>query len=509
MSKFLGGKLDNQEIRQRIYTYEFSSGYKPSKELVNSAIEQFWFHDYYNSIISDEWFLAIFPKFLDKHKPGKFNRYDFYAFLINQITENKTERLGLQRIALEFEKAQVDRIKTDAYEHFLEDIEAPDGLFSISWFENKRLAKIVKEDNKSLFAWEHHTLTEFLVAEFLIQQKNSFQEFQKLAILSQEGIVAFKPSWSGVLRFLMESKYAQEITAWLMQFLDEYSDNIDDNLAELLVFEGLNTSKSFYFRIFNLVYNTYFERQVWLPIWTRHRLSRFVDTEIYKRLKTDIKKWPQQTETYVKRSNAIMVIEGLLENKNSLLTTKEKEYWKKTLVNFCNKPGDGGNGVLQRTCLSALAYFKDGSIIPKVAKSCFENTQDSLVRDEFIQLCYNSAPNSRYAIDYLVEGIKKGATIYARHGLYEITTKSAISAIGLASSLRKLKNLDVRFSRNIDKIVKDLVEFQVEDLMQKKNVDSLMELDKASLTDLLRLYTLVEEYEEVELIENILSFNKI
>lgn len=80
---------------------------------------------------------------------------------------------------------------------------------------------------------------------------------------------------------------------------------------------------------------------------------------------------------------------------------------------------------------------------------------------------------------------------------------------GLSQKVKfELKNLDVRFSRNIDKIVKDLVEFEVEDLMQKKNADSLMELDKDSLTNLHRLYALVEEYEEVELIENILSFNK-
>ena len=80
--------------------------------------------------------------------------------------------------------------------------------------------------------------------------------------------------------------------------------------------------------------------------------------------------------------------------------------------------------------------------------------------------------------------------------------------IAQANGSLELKNLDVRFSRNIDKIVKNLVEFEVENLMQTKNAYSLMDLDKTSLTDLHRLYVLVEEYEEVELIENILSFNK-
>lgn len=47
-------KLDNQEIRKRILSYKFSSGFKPSGNLVKSILDQFWFHDFYNSFISDE-----------------------------------------------------------------------------------------------------------------------------------------------------------------------------------------------------------------------------------------------------------------------------------------------------------------------------------------------------------------------------------------------------------------------------------------------------------------------
>ena len=87
--------------------------------------------------------------------------------------------------------------------------------------EKNHLGKIGERDKHKLFIWQHHTLTEFLVAEYLLQQENLLDEFQKLAVLEQEGITAFKPSWSGVLRFLIESSKGNYIIKWLIEFLEE------------------------------------------------------------------------------------------------------------------------------------------------------------------------------------------------------------------------------------------------------------------------------------------------
>ena len=46
MSDFLEGKLDNQEIRQMLSEHKYSSGFKPSEELLDDIIEKFWFHDF-------------------------------------------------------------------------------------------------------------------------------------------------------------------------------------------------------------------------------------------------------------------------------------------------------------------------------------------------------------------------------------------------------------------------------------------------------------------------------
>jgi len=427
MSDFLDGKLDNSEIRQGLLEFKYPSGFKPSPKFIDSLIQKFWFHDFYNSFISDEIYLNHLTKFLESKKSSTFKRFDFYEYFFDQIVENKKDRGSLQKIALDFEKNQTDAYTPDDFQKLLSDLEVKDNTLSLDWMEKNHIGKIKERDNKELFILEHHTLTEFLVAEFLVVQNDTISEFQKLAVLNEEGITAIKPSWSGVLRFLLESKKSNEAFNWLVGFLEKNDDGLDDNLSEIITFNELRPSLSRRKKVFKLIYNTYYDKLVWLPVWTRTRLSRFIDPESYKKLKRDdIKKHEIQTATFIRRGNAIAIIEGLLENKSPLISTKDKDFWKKTIINFANNPDDSGNGVLQRTCLGALSQFKEEGVIKPVSKSCFDDTSDSLVRDEFIQLCMASAPNSKIAIDYFIKGVKTGHDIYPRHGLYLITEARSI-----------------------------------------------------------------------------------
>ncbi|EKD57458.1 MAG: hypothetical protein ACD_57C00287G0001 [uncultured bacterium] len=427
MSDFLDGKLDNPEIKQRLLEFKYSSGFKPSLKLVDSIIQKFWFHDFYNSFISEEIYLNYLIKYLEEVRPTNFNRFNFYQYFFSKIANSKKDRVVLQAIALDFEKRQLDALSEEEYKKLLDTLGVKSNKFNVAWMEKNHLGKFGEREKQRLFILEHHTLTEFLVAEYLLNQNSLITEFQKLAVLDQEGITALKPSWSGVLRFLLETGKAQSVFEWLIMFLDKNKEGIDDNLSEIITCSDLVLSSKLHKKTFDLIYNSYFERLAWLPVWTRTRLSKFVDAGSYKKLRDDdIKKHQNQTATYIRRGNAIAIIEGLLESKSQLVSKKEGEFWKKTIMDFANGPDDGGNGVLQRTCLSALAYFKDEKVIVSVAKSCFDNTRDSLVRDEFIQLCMASAPNSKIAIDYFVKGIKTGHDIYPRHGLYLIREAKSI-----------------------------------------------------------------------------------
>ncbi len=419
------GKLDNQKIKQKIRRRNYSGNYKPSESLIQDIIEQFWFHDHYNSLISDELYLSFLLSYLKSTKPREFSRYDFYKFIFDQIDKEPSGRVILQQIALAFEKQMSDAMLPDDYTTLLQGVgNIPDGKFDALWMDKNHLAKIGKRDEKELFIWEHHTLTEFLVAENLVNQDEKvIEEFQKLAILKHEGVTAFKPSWSGVLRFLMESEKGQKTIVWFMDFLEKHPDNLDDNLAELLVYEIKGQASKLGQRVFNLIYNSYFDKVTWMPIWARVSLSKFVDKQSYERLKTDIKVWSNKTETFVRRGNVVSIVEGLLKDKNKLVSANERKFWLSKLIEFANSPDDDGNGVLQRHSLGALAQYKDEKIIPKVAQKCFKETRESLVRDEFTEFCIATNPNSEEAINYFIEGTP---SIYARHGLYQITSQKGI-----------------------------------------------------------------------------------
>lgn len=418
-------RLENSEIKRRIFAYSYSGSYKPSVKLVDNILQQFWFHDYYSSFISDEFVLTHLITFLDKTHPRTFNRYDFYKNYFDSTTPVNL-RPDLHKLGLAFEKLQNDAIKPHEYEELIEKIGLSKEKFSIDSLRHYHLADLGERDSVQLLIWSQHTLTEFLAAEYLASQNNPATTFSDLAILSQEGIVAFKPSWSGVLRFILESSCKDQILDWLLTFLEQNQDSLDDNLSELIVYMNAKPKPSIKSRIFNLIYNSYFERVVWLPTWASSDIARFVGVDEYARIKSDLKEWPGRVETYVKRGNAIVIVEGLLKEKNSLLNRKELAFWRKTLIYFATHPSDDGNGVIQRHSLGALAQYHDEKIIPLVGKVCFDETKDTLVQDEFINFCISTAPESREAINYLIKGVKGSSTIYGRHGLYKIKSKEAI-----------------------------------------------------------------------------------
>ncbi|MFA6917308.1 MAG: HEAT repeat domain-containing protein [Candidatus Gracilibacteria bacterium] len=67
-----------------------------------------------------------------------------------------------------------------------------------------------------------------------------------------------------------------------------------------------------------------------------------------------------------------------------------------------------------------------------------------------------------------------------------------------------LKNVDVRIYKNIDRIVRYIVSLEVNKIIKKYKVKHLSSLKKEHLEALKWLYCLIEEYDEVELINNLI-----
>ena len=417
------GKLDNQEIRKQILELTKKLKIQVNPKLIDTVIDEFWFHDFYNHFIGDKEYFKTLLKYLEKSEFKEFNRFDYYSFLFNK-TIKKSEQESFYKLALFFEKRQTDRLELKNFDKKIKELGLTIKTYGVEVLKKKHLIKIEKVEEVEYCIWEHHSLTEFLVAKWLLEKENLIDEFVKLAILEQEGITAFKGSWVGVLRFLLESNKQKETIEWLLDFLEKFPDNFDDNLGELITFVIDKQNIQINSRIFKLIYEYYFKQLTWLPVWTRSNLSKFISAENYQRLKKDIKQWPKKTETFVKRGNVVAIIGGMLEGKHSLINKKEKDYWKKTLIKFAIKPNDDGNGVLQRHCFKALEYYKDENIIKQLEPLNLLGSTDSLLREAFIELC-SSMPNSKVAINNLIEGLKNGSNIYARHGLYKITNQQA------------------------------------------------------------------------------------
>ena len=419
------GKLDNKLIREKIAYQAKKLNFPIKTEFLDQIVEDFWFHDFYNHFIADKDYFNYLLKYLERNKFKVFSRFDYYSFLFSKLLK-KSEKDNFYQLALFFEKQHSDRLESKEFNKLIKRLSLPLKVYRDEELRKRHLVKVEKVEETNFVIWNHHSLTEFLVTEYLLGKENPIEEYIKLAVLEKEGITAFKPSWSGVLRFLLESSRKEEALEWLLTFLETYPDNFDDKLGELISFTVDKPDKKTKTRVFNLIYQTYFDQLIWIPVWVRSNLYKFIDADSYRRLKQDIdKRWKTKTEAFVRRGNVVAVVDGMLEGKHPLINKTEKDNWKEIFVEFIRKPEDDGNGVLQRHCLSALENYKNEEILTKLISAKLLDSGDSLVRDAFISLC-NSMSNSKIAINCLIEGIKKGSDIYARHGLYKITNKTSL-----------------------------------------------------------------------------------
>jgi len=70
-----------------------------------------------------------------------------------------------------------------------------------------------------------------------------------------------------------------------------------------------------------------------------------------------------------------------------------------------------------------------------------------------------------------------------------------------------LKNIDVRIFKNVDRILKHLVAQEIKKLLDRKKAEILKDLEHRDLLTLRWLYSLVGEYDEVEVIDSLIKSN--
>ncbi len=406
--------LSNEEIRDDL----IEEGYE--LRLIDSIIQQFWFHDWGNSFISNPKHFELLKKYLLEKKSSTFSRFEFYTFFYNNQVQNYQKfTLPLQRIALIFELMQTDNIDIESFQEILKGLGVSE-LISLGSLEESNLITIVEENNKEIVKWVHHTLTEYLAAIYILDQRNPNKSLNKYMCSSESGTVTFIPSWTGTLRFIVE-KSPELVIDWLETGLKVNLDFLNDQVSEVIVFSTPTSIQEDYKRkLFHLVYDSYQDKKWWIPVWAYHKLYKFINRESYTNIKKNV-----NAEGYEYRGNIAAIIDGMLQNDHSLITADEKNFWRNILINYANEITP--KGVLQRHSLAALENFVgDSSIIKAVAVN--DESNDNLVKEAFLNMCKAVDPNAPISIKFFIKGISEDTShIYARNALYAISTKDGVT----------------------------------------------------------------------------------
>lgn len=414
------GHISTKEVRKQLLSSSSWGGPKISKDDVDNIIGTFWFQDYYNNFITIPDVFEQLKQYLIKNKKIS-SRFNFYQFYIGQLISSKTELDELHRIGVEFELLQKNDFDVDLFAQVIKKTKA--SKINLNWLKNKQLVWEIE----GKLSWAHHSITEYLAADYIISQKKPIQTVRNLIVLhvDEDNSDNIKPSWLGVVRFLLESSIGEDILNWLLDTLEVFPTNLTEDLANVLAVSGPNISNpNQKQRVFNIVYDTYQTRKIWLPVWARKDLVRFFTIDQLKKLENHIKQSKDAVETYVHRGNVVAVVDQLIREK--IITKPEQvTLWKNRFITYALDKND--NGVLQRHSLHALSQFpeKDGLLIAKLMPIL--ESPDSLVREAFIQYCYESAPNTHESIDVMVKAILSKSKIYGRYGLYAINTTTGFN----------------------------------------------------------------------------------
>lgn len=409
--------LSNEEIREQLG----KEGYSP--ELIDSIIDQFWIHDWGNSFISIKENFAVLQKFLAKEKPKTFSRFNFYTFFYSKSVPNYEKiSKSLQKIAAVFELMHTDRVTSGEFEEILKELNVTKEI-SLKFLVEANLVENIEEEKKQVTRWTHHTLTEYLSAIYILEQKDILKSVDRFMCNSESGPITFIPSWAGTLRFLVE-KEPDTLIDWLAENLKANPDFLNDQMAEVIVFDITSEIPEDYkTKLFHLIYDTYQEKKWWIPVWAYHNLYKFINAQIYQSLKKNA-----DNDSFEYKGNTAATIDGMLKNHHSLITPpEEQKFWRDKLIEYANDKNT--NGVLQRHSLAALENFSgDSSIVDAVAAN--DKSSDTLVKEAFMNLCKTIDPNNPVSIGFFIEAISDdSAHIYARNALYSIDSKEGITTL--------------------------------------------------------------------------------
>jgi hypothetical protein len=408
-----------------------------SEEQKERMFQLFWRADSYNSIISYRTYLNHLKSFLHKNPNRAFSRPDFYKYLSEKLVDKDTLS-KLAEIAASMELLETNFLTEGDFDQLLSELKMTRDQIKFEFLVKTEVLKIVpptEQRAEKTIEFFHHTVQEYLAVIFISSFDDPFQKLLELCTINVEGKMSVKPSWYNVIRFILEAnnQLKDSVLDWLLKLGKEDTENVVNELYSVAItsvdIDNISTTQRS--TIFELIYNTYLHRLLWLPLWTRNPLAKFITDEQINGLKDSLADFKPSSdkERYLHLGFVAEIIGGLLELTPERVE-KDRKFWLKNLTKWANDKND--NGVLQRNSLHALKFFKSederqNELLVESVKDAYDSG-DELVQQVFLQFASEVAPNSKLTIDFIERGIvDEKVTIYGRHALYNVNSFDGIT----------------------------------------------------------------------------------
>lgn len=424
------GRHSIHKVREMFLDRALWKKKKPSAATINEFIQKFWTQDLYDSILMIPWVTERLIGHI-KHNGRLPTRFELYSDVIVGITrKNRTITQDLYKIGLHFELIQQNQLPIPEFTKALRKLKLQ--RVTLQWLLDRKLVETVSEEVDGTVVknikWFHHSFTEFLTADGIFRSGEPIAgKLTSLAVihLDEDNTNNIKPSWVGVIGFLLGSPRGLETLEWVITMIEKNPLNLFETIGNAIVlYAPGRVSDDLKDRVFRAIYGTIQDRGIWIRSIPSFGLWRFYTENQLAIIDKDCKATGDEVATYVHQGNAVAYFTELIRNKK--VSESVKKTWKPRLVQFAQDKNM--NGVLQRYTLDALELYRDARLV-KILKPYYdlpERQNDELLSQAFVQFCTNVQKKNKESVEVLINAAKQKMDVYGRHGLQELSKKNDI-----------------------------------------------------------------------------------
>lgn len=373
--------------------------------------------------------LASYVKEKGVENITSLSRADLFDHFIYKKLDLEDKRLNsknkiaikraLEMLALTMEIYQANTITEDELHTFFGDAEGLSQFVKDLPLEILYEKSLLKKSD-DIIEFDNAEFQEYLAAKQILRIGRPLYTVFDLAV--EPELREVQPSWFSTLSFLID------LEPKLLRPMLEFRVRGETSFVQLEQYHVLLTKvnlnqvpvedrKAIFERIF-----TYYQTvQNWIDWEIARNLSYYFDNSQSELLKQYVNKktFTSNTERVVQLANVAQAVGFLIAH--NILDEEETKYWRTQLIKFAQEKSD--NGVIQRNSLFALEQLGDPSVVQEV-EVAWEHP-DRLVREHFIELCSNVAPNSEISIKYFAKALKINM-FQVYQGIYSISTSVAL-----------------------------------------------------------------------------------